>query len=206
MPSRFPPPFPNPPARLSVNLRFHFLGWPACMGSPGAWYGITAPCSGNLARGWAFLGASISGMHKIGESTCKDGVPAPTDLCNVFVQPSAVCRRESGILSTPEAGFCRLLGDRRIDEKQLAAPIFPLTAADGAMNLQRVISRLGDGQHDQSSGQSMRLTLPARPPPSQARSHFGPQMQERRAGPSNGGSPVPCRWVFWKVSGPNPAA
>jgi hypothetical protein len=68
-----------------------------------------------------------------------------------FVQPPGI--PDFRVLSMLGAGFCRLLGDRRIDEKQLAAPIFPLTAADGAMNLQRVISRLGDGQHDQNSNQ-----------------------------------------------------
>lgn len=70
--------------------------------------------------------------------------------------------------------------------KQLAASILhesPTrpTAADGAMNPQRVISRLGDRQDDHSSNQPQHLAGPRRPPtvPGPAL-HADPLTQEHR--------------------------
>ena len=74
----------------------------------------------------------------------------------------------------------------------------PMTGADGAMYLQRVISRLGDGQHDQAHSE---WQSPTAPPPALLRSHVGSTNAGTETGSANGGAPVPCRWVFSKVSG-----
>lgn len=39
------------------------------------------------------------------------------------------------------------------------------------------------------------------PPPTQLRSHLGSTNAGTETGSANGGAPVPCRWVFSKVSG-----
>ena len=44
------------------------------------------------------------------------------------------------------------------------------------------------------------LLSPAWPPPSQLRSHVGSTNAGTQTACANGGSPVPCRWVFSKVS------
>jgi hypothetical protein len=101
----------------------------------------------------------------------------------------AFCLRSTG-LSRP----CHACLSREASMDNL-----PMTGADGAMYLQRVISRLGDGQHDRQSPACI-------PPPAQLRAHMGSTNAGTETGSANGGAPVPCRWVFSKVSGSHSGA
>lgn len=107
----------------------------------------------------------------------------------------AFCLRSTGLSRPRHACPSR--------EASMASMVnLPTTGADGAMYLQRVISRLGDGQHDQAHNEWQPPTVPRlRPPPAQLRSHVGSTNAGTETGSANGGAPVPCRWVFSKVSG-----